>query len=123
MIIFTLAYIEHKAIRFLEVGYEIYTKEDAFHQPGEELTPETEAMLTFGCEQIRDRKGLTIEQPFEGLGIGGFYQLMRMFHFKFVRQEIGLIGEDFIIDKILFEHQVTGDKQRIELFNKVEKLW
>ncbi|HOX78471.1 MAG TPA: hypothetical protein PLW31_10590 [Bacteroidales bacterium] len=123
MDIFSYAYIEYKAIRFLEVGYKIYSKEDAFHQPGEELTPETDAMLTSGCEQIRDQKGLTMEQPIEKLSIGEFYQLMRMFHFKPIRQEISLIGRDFIIDRIIFEHLITGEKQRIELFNKVDKQW
>lgn len=123
MDIFSYAYIEYKAIRFLEVGYKAYSIDDAFHQPGEELTSEVVAMLISGCEQIRDQRGLTMEQPFEGLGIGGFYQLMRMFHFKPVRQEISLISKDCIIDRIIFEHQVTGEKQRIELFNKVDKHW
>jgi hypothetical protein len=121
MDIFSYAYIEYKANRFLEIGYKAYTKTDAFSQPGEELTSEVVAMLTSGCEQIRDQKGLSKEQPFEGLGIGGFYQLMRMFHFKPIQQEIGQIGKDFIIDKILFEHQVAGEIQRVELFNKVKK--
>ncbi len=123
MELFTYGYIEQKAIRYLEVGYIAYSKTDAFHQPGEELTPDVVEMLVSGCEQIKSQKGLTPEQPLESLGIGGLYRLMKMFHFKFVRQEIYQIGKDFIIDKILFEHQVTGEKQQIELFNKVDKNW
>lgn len=116
------AYIEYKAHKFLEVGYITYTEDDAFKQPGIPLSPAIIQMLTSGCEQIRDKKGLTRENPFEGLGISGFYQLMRMFHFVSRQQEAQIsLNEPFIIDKITFEHQVGGELQRIVLFNKVKK--
>ena len=115
------AYIEYKAIRFREVGYEAYTNDDAFKEPGVKLPAEVILMLKSGCEQIRDKKGLEMDQPFEGLGIEGFYRLMRMFHFIPIQQQTSLIAEDFIIDRITFQHRVSGDKQRIVLFNKVIK--
>lgn len=79
-------------------------------------------MLISGCQQVLGKKGLTRDYPFEELGIGGFYQLMRMFHFVPLRQEAQIKpGEDFIIDKITFEHLVTSDWLKIELFNKVKR--
>ena len=54
-------YIESKALRFLEVGYQEYTKNDAFNQPGTKLSPGIMQMLTSGCEQIRDNKGEKIK--------------------------------------------------------------
>ncbi|MFZ4564737.1 MAG: hypothetical protein ACOYNU_15265, partial [Bacteroidales bacterium] len=94
----TYAYIEYKASRFLEKGILKYTENDAFNQPGYELSTEIIALLRSGCEQIRNRKGLTRELPFEGLGIAGFYRLMRMFHFDPVQQQTSLINENFITD-------------------------
>ncbi len=114
-------YIQVKAKRFLDVGYMEYTKDDFFHQPGENLTTGELSLLTSGCEQIADDRGLTIENPFEGLGIKGFYSLMRMFHFRSIQQEANFTDDDFIIDKITFQHRVTGEMQQIVLFNKVIK--
>ena len=114
-------YIQVKAEHFLDVGYMEYTKDDFFHQPGQNLTTGELALLTSGCEQIADDRGLTIENPFEGLGIKGFYSLMRMFHFRSIQQEANFTDDDFIIDKITFQHRVTGKMQQIILFNKVMK--
>ena len=114
-------YIQVKAEHFLDVGYMEYTKDDFFHQPGQNLTTGELALLTSGCEQIADNRGLTIENPFEGLGIKGFYSLMRMFHFRSIQQEANFTDDDFIIDKITFQHRVTGEMQQIVLFNKVIK--
>ena len=111
-------YIESKALKFLEVGYQEYTKNDAFKQPGTKLSPGIIQMLTSGCEQIRDNKGLTSENPFEGMDIGGFYRLMQMFHFVPLQQKAEF-RDDCIIDKITFEHQELGARWRIVLFNKV----
>ena len=117
------AYIEQKAIRFLKAGYKVYSKGDAFEVPGKKLSPEVILMLISGCQEVLGKKGLSGNNPFEELGIGQFYQLMRMFHFVPLRQEAQIKpGEDFIIYKITFEHRVTGDWLRIELFNKVKRM-
>ena len=118
---FSYVYIQVKAKHFLDVGYMEYTKDDAFHQPGQNLTTGELFLLTSGCEQIADDRGLTIENPFEGLGIKGFYSLMRMFHFRSIQQEANFTDDDFIIDKITFQHRVTGEMLQIVLFNKVMK--
>jgi len=115
----TYAYIKLKAQIFLKEKYVVYSEGDAFKQPGKKLSSEVILILTSGCEQIRDKKGLSKENPFEGLGIKGFYTLMSMFHFRPLQQQTSLIGDDFIIDKITFQHHVLGKMQRIVLFNKV----
>ena len=117
----TYAYIQEKARRFLEVGYMEYTKDDAFKLPGKDLTTGELFLLTSGCEQIQDNRGLTMENPFVELQIKGFYVLMRMFHFVPLQQQTSLIEEDFIMDEIIFQHRVMGEMQQIVLFNKVIK--
>jgi len=115
----TYAYMQEKARRFLEVGYLVYTREDAFKLPGKDLKVAKIILLTLGCKQIMENRGLTKENPFVGLQIKGFYDLMRMFHFIPLQQQTSMIEENFIIDKITFQHRVMGEKERIVLFNKV----
>lgn len=58
-----------------------------------------------------------MEQPFEGLGIGGLFMLMKMFYFHQIEQEIFQFEEGFNIDRITFESGLDGTM--IDLFNKV----
>ncbi len=105
------------ALRFLTGGPGVYSKIKPFYRFGAGMTPEVFKILMSGCEQIRNKKGLSMEQPFEGLGIGGLFMLMKMFYFHQIEQEIFQFEEGFNIDRITFESGLDGTM--IDLFNKV----
>ncbi|HNW77101.1 MAG TPA: hypothetical protein PKJ28_09475 [Bacteroidales bacterium] len=112
-------YIRTKAKHFIRTGHVNYTKGDAFGQPGLSLPETDHVLLLSGCDQVIRYRGLTPDTPFEGLGIGGFYRLMNMFHYEKVKQTIAANEEDHFLDKILFRHVVSGHE--MVLFNKVRK--
>ena len=112
-------YIRSKAKTFYLSGYKKYRRHDAFGQPAFRMTPRMQSLIKSGCWQVLDCKGLTPADPFDELGIPGFYRLMEMFHYKVVAQRIAKAGETFIIDEMHMVHTVMG--QKMILYNKVSK--
>ena len=106
-----LPYIATKAARYLEVGPEQYRKMDAFGQP---VTTDVDdlAAIQRGCEQLIECKGLQADVPFTDVGVGGFYALMALFHFKKKDRKTthGHVhdGQRGALDTITFEHAVSG---------------
>ena len=76
-----LPYIATKAARYLEVGPDEYRNTDAFGQPATTDADEL-AAIQRGCAQLIACKGLQAEAPLTDVGVGGFYALMALFHFK-----------------------------------------
>ena len=111
-------YIQEKAKIYLRIGPEKHRLGDAFKQPDAGLTEDELQVLREGCKMVLDFRGLTPETAFTGLNIPGFYNLMRMFHFKPSMQQIHQMGDGWIIDEMHMEHMVSGVKMR--LYNKVE---
>lgn len=112
-------YIRTKAIRFLKVGCEEYQIKDAFHMPNYKVDKKTLALLQEGCLQVTKYRGLTMDTAFELLGIPLFYRLLELFHFNVVEQRTAKMTDDYIMDEMFMEHNVTGQKMR--LFNKVKR--
>lgn len=113
-------YIQTKAARFIKVGAEIYRSSDAFKMPRLEWElgePDILELLKSGCEQLLENKGLSIDDPIDGLTVSAFYKLLAMFHFKPKARNSKRIGQGVFVDEITFEHEVTGDKTTI--FNLV----
>ena len=117
----TFAYIQAKAQLFLDFGAIKYSQVDCFGLPGENLPIEEIEILKAGCQQIMENHGLTLEDPFENLGIPGFHDLLRMFHFEFTGQLIVAVTNEYIFDKMIMQHVVDG--RTIILFNKVRKMY
>ena len=115
------AYIFTKANRYLKVGPEIYRKDDFFKQPFIKLSQEELALIESGCKQILQGKGLTSENPFTGLHIGGFYRLFELFHFKTESQQMASMNtkaQKGILDKMYLKHLV--DDSKVAYYNLVE---
>ena len=108
-------YIRTKAESYLNKGPGEYRKGDFYNMPPEDISNEDLDQIKKGCEQILEYRGMTSGTAFEGLTVGGFYQLMNLFHFNGVEQKAHW-EENIIIDEILFRHVVTGDEAI--LFNK-----
>ena len=106
-----LPYIATKAARYLEVGPEEYRNTDAFGQPATREADEL-AAIQRGCEQLIECKGLHAESPLVDVGVGGFYALMALFHFKMKDRTTahGHVhdGQKGALDTITFEHAVSG---------------
>jgi len=104
-------YIFTKATHFLSVGAKKYQYDDYFQEPSN-LDIESIEVLKHGCEQIVEGRGLTSSKPFINLNISGFYQLMRMFHFKKKSKKtdykFSYKGKTAILDEITFKHFVDG---------------
>jgi hypothetical protein len=75
-------YLFSKASSFLMIGAEKYRANDFFKQPPLDFDAEDIAILQHGCKQILAAVGMSSENPFTGMDVGGFYALMRMFHFE-----------------------------------------
>lgn len=112
-------YIKVKAQNYLEIGANKYREQDAFGYPLEEWDKNDLKQLKDGCKQILKYKGLTEKSAFEGLSVSGFYKLMEMFHFEFVRRETNS-ESDFFNDKIVFKHRIAGFFTT--LYNKLKKI-
>ena len=106
-----LPYIATKAARYLEVGPEEYRNTDAFGQPAT-TDAEDLAAIQRGCAQLIECRGLHAEAPLTDLGVGGFYALMALFHFKMKGRTTahGHVhdGQKGALDTITFEHTVSG---------------
>ena len=106
-----LPYIATKAARYLEVGPDEYRNTDAFGQPATTEADEL-AAIRRGCEQLIACKGLQAEAPLTDVGVGGFYALMALFHFKMKDRTTahGHVhdGQKGELDTITFEHAVSG---------------
>ena len=106
-----LPYIATKAARYLEVGPEEYRNSDAFGQPATTDVNEL-AAIQRGCEQLIECKGLHAEAPLTDLGVGGFYALLALFHFKMKDRTTahGHVhdGQKGALDTVTFEHAVSG---------------
>ena len=106
-----LPYLVTKAARYLEVGPEEYRNTDAFGQPTTTNAAEL-AAIQRGCEQLIECKGLQAEAPLKDLGVGGFYALMALFHFKMKGRTTDHghrhDGQYGALDTITFEHAVSG---------------
>jgi len=114
-------YIYAKADIFLKTGPEIYRKNDFFSMPDIAWQKEDIELITSGCRQILEGKGLTEQDPVTGLGIGAFYKLFALFHFGLKQQHAKPVkknGKTCFIDSIDFEHWV--DKSIVTYFNLVE---
>lgn len=115
------AYIYAKADIFLKTGPDIYRKNDFFSMPDIAWGEEAIGLITSGCRQLMEGKGLTERDPITGLGISGFYQLFALFHFSMKQQHAMPVkkdGKTCFIDSIDFEHWV--DHSIVTYFNLVE---
>ena len=112
-------YIQVKAERYLDVGYEKYRESDAMHMPDFQMSNQMLELMRNGCTQIIHFRGLTSDSAFEDLGIQAFYKLMELFHYKVIIQSIARSEKEFFIDEMHMEHMVTG--QKLTLYNKVNK--
>lgn len=110
-------YIHYKSFGYLQLGPAVYREGDAFGMPPAEWPELTLDAVRVGCEQILAWRGLSPDSPLEGVGIGGFYSLLRMFHFE--RAEQTLVGSrgDLMLDEMRMKHGVDG--REITLFNLV----
>src|SRR5688572_33308287 len=74
--------------------------------------------VRLGCEQILGWRGLSPDRPIEGVGIGGFHSLLRLFHFEQAEQRlVGGVG-GMMLDEMQMKHGVDG--REITLFNIVK---
>ncbi len=112
-------YIRYKAFVFLTVGPDEHRKFDALDQPPESWPDTVLDLVRLGCRQLLEWRGLMPDWPFDGVGIGGFYSLLRLFHFGPSLQSALITEEDpdFICDRMEMRHFVTGEV--VILFNRV----
>ncbi|MCY3019307.1 MAG: hypothetical protein NTW87_09820 [Planctomycetota bacterium] len=113
------AYLLAKAENYLEVGSDAYRAGDAFKMPSAEWPQPLLEAVGRGMEQICRFRGLSRDEPFENLGVDGFYALLATLHFKCGKQMlVGERGADFL-DAMYMQHRMTG--QQIVLYNLVPK--
>jgi hypothetical protein len=111
-------YVLYKAFTFLKVGPDEYRKSDALHQPPAHLPADRLDQIKRGCEQILEFRGLSPNRPLEGIGVGGFYALLRLFHFACERQT-AFVGttSDTLLDRMEMRH--IADGRELMLYNLV----
>ena len=114
------AYVYSKANILLKTGPAIYRKNDFFKMPDSNWSNEEMELVLNGCKQILEGKGLTEDNPFTELGVGGFYRLFDTFHFRLKSRKTKSIKRnnqfDFL-DAITFEHVM--DETCVTYYNLV----
>ncbi len=108
-------YMRAKAAIYLKAGPVEFRRQ--FGTPPIEWNPKDLALVEAGMEQVLAWNGASVDDPFTGLGIGGFYALMDVLGFDAGKQSLAAMKPDSIIDRISFRHDGTG--QEIILFNEV----
>lgn len=111
------AYLQDKAERYLEIGPERYRADDYFHMPRADASAELLDLIESGMEQICLGKGLSVDDPFTGLGVRGFYALLGTLHFKPQRQSLVRSNNEFMVDEMVMRHVIT--EQTFVLYNRV----
>ncbi|TVQ41557.1 MAG: hypothetical protein EA384_00150 [Spirochaetaceae bacterium] len=111
-------YVQFKAFLYLELGPEGYRERDALQMPPADWPQSALEAIGHGCRQLFHWRGLSAEAPLEGIGIDGFYRLIRMFHFRVAQQTALTTDEDdCITDRMSIRHIVTG--KELTLYNRV----
>jgi hypothetical protein len=110
-------YLLSKASTYRKIGAAAYRVRDAFHMPEADWPDEILAAVDSGMEQITRFKGYQMDNPFEGLGISGFYALLRTLHFTLEGQAAGRTADGHFLDTMRMVHCMTGEQ--ITLYNKV----
>ncbi|TVR35921.1 MAG: hypothetical protein EA404_00240, partial [Spirochaetaceae bacterium] len=87
-------YVQFKAFLYLELGPEGYRERDALHMPAADWPLAALEAIEHGCRQLFHWRGIGAEAPLEGIGIDGFYRLIRMFHFRVEQQTALTTDED-----------------------------
>ncbi len=112
-------YLLGKARKYLKVGPDIYRTGDFFKMPSADYPESILTIIQHGMEQISRFQGFSRENPFEGLGVEGFYALLMTLHFELVLQRAYPLDEVTFLDEMQVKHLVTG--KEIVLYNKVLK--
>lgn len=100
-------YLVAKARRFLELGPDAYRAADFLHEPE---TRETEGLdrIRLACEQVSAWRGVTADSPLTGIGIEGIYEFAALMHLAPTMQSGRSTPDGSILDRMEFEHSVTG---------------
>ena len=112
-------YLHFKAFVYLLLGPETYRSHDALGIPPTEWPALTLDVVQRGCEQLVRWRGPTPTEPVEGIGVGGYYALLRLLHCAATRvQTLASAQSDCLLDQMRARHDVDGDE--ITLYNLVE---
>lgn len=111
-------YLHFKAFAFLRTGPEEYRKHDALGRPPVGLPASRMDAIRRGCEQIIEFRGLSYARPLEGIGVDGFYALIRLFHFESDHQ-MALTSDTpgVVVDEMRVTHVM--DSRTLTLYNRV----
>ena len=108
-------YMRAKAAIYLKSGPAEFRRQ--FGTPPIEWNPKDLTLVKAGLKQVMEWKGMTIDDPFTGIGIDGFYAMMITLGFTSKKQSLASMKPDTIVDRISFRHDGTG--QEITLYNEV----
>jgi len=111
-------YLATKASLFLSIGAKQYREKDFFSEP-HTTQEDTINLLTVGCHQVMEGKGLTMENPFHDLNVIGCSELFKMFHFEKISRQttynVAFDGNKGALDELTFKHMV--DNSEITYYN------
>lgn len=115
-------YLWVKAKNYLKTTPEAYRKRDFFKMPDAGWPPSMLDTIRRGMEQIESFQGHSRDNPFEKLGVEGFYALLETLHFELETQRVFMKCEpEFdgsLLDEMHMRHRVTG--KRVVLYNRVQ---
>ena len=110
-------YLLSKARRYVKLGPQGYRADDALGMPPEDCPEPVLAAIRCGMEQLCALRGWSRDEPLEGIGIDGFYALLRTLHFEVEFQLASQLDDGTFLDEMHMRHSVTG--RHIVLYNKV----
>ena len=113
------SYLYIKANQFLKLGVDAYRMGDFFNQPPDDMSKKEITIIRKACKQIIKGNGFIKSKPLTGIGVAGFYDVMRLIHFKLKSRktiyQYTYGKERGALDCITFEHFI--DVRETTLYN------
>ena len=113
-------YVLSKARTYCKIGRELYRKNDFFNYPDKDLPEDLLQSVDIGMAQLIDHRGMSEENPLSGIGIEGFYALLKALHFDFLSQALISETQEGYLDEMIMKHRITG--MEITIYNLVARI-
>lgn len=91
-----------------------------FNYPDKDPSEDVLQSADIGMAQLVHCQGITADNPIMGIGIEGFYALLRTLHFDFLSQALMSETREGYLDEMIMKHRITG--MEISIYSLVAKI-
>lgn len=111
----SMAYVQARAVLALRDGITEKTRKDLLARGGRSLL----AAVEQGLQKVADGQGFTPRTCLTGVGIPGFYAMLRILQLGFAGQRIVESNEETVLDEMIVQH--PSREWTVRMYNRVPK--